>query len=104
MDRLERVLVCAIRTSLQVRLVDLDDVRARRLEIPQLLVDGFRIREREASLVGVVVVLRLLRHRERAGTVILIRRVVSERRSSTSRTSTGRMRRTGPITGGTGFS
>jgi hypothetical protein len=38
------------------------------------------------------------------GTVILIRRSVSERRNSTSRTSTGRARRIGPTTRGTGFS
>ena len=52
---------------LQVRLVDLDDVGARSLQVAQLLVDRGRVRERERALVAVEVVLRLLRHRERAG-------------------------------------
>ena len=38
-----------------------------RLQVAQLLVHGVRVREREAPAVGVVVVLRLLRHRERPG-------------------------------------
>src|SRR5512134_1575148 len=66
-DRLERVLPRRLGTGLEVRLVDLDDVRARRLEVVELLVDRFGIREREALAVGVVVVLGLLRHRERPG-------------------------------------
>ena len=55
------------RACLQVRLVDLDDVGSRCLEIVKLLVDCSRVCEGEAPLVVVVVVLRLLRHRERTG-------------------------------------
>ena len=65
-DRLDRVLARGLRPCLEVRLVDLDDVGAGCLEIVQLLVDCRRVRQREAPLVVVVVVLRLLRHRERA--------------------------------------
>ena len=65
-DRLDRVLARRLGPRLEVRLVDLDDVGAGRLEVAELLVDGLRVREREAAVVGVVVVLRLLRHRERA--------------------------------------
>ena len=65
-DRLDRVLARRLRTSLQVRLVDLHDVRSGGLEVPELLVDGLRVREREVAVVRVVVVLCLLGHRERA--------------------------------------
>ena len=64
-DRLERVLARRLGPRLQVRLVDLDDVRSGRLEVVQLLVDGLGVREREVPRLGVVVVLGLLRHRER---------------------------------------
>ena len=47
-DRLDRVLARGLGTSLEVRLVDLDDVGSGGLEISELLVDGFRIGEREA--------------------------------------------------------
>src|SRR5919201_4322806 len=66
-DRLDSVLPRPLRARLEVRLVDLHNVRAGRLEIAEFLVDGFGVREREAPPVAVVVVLRLLRHRERAG-------------------------------------
>ncbi len=66
-DRLERVLARGVGPCLQVRLVDLDDVRACRLEVAQLLVDRLRVGEREVSRALVVVVLGLLRHRERPG-------------------------------------
>ena len=66
-DGLDRVPPGRLGTSLQVRLVDLDDVGAGRLQVSELLVDGLRVREREAALVAVVIVLRLLRHRERPG-------------------------------------
>ena len=66
-DRLDRVLSRRLGPRLQVRLVDLDDVGAGRLQVVELLVDGLGVREREAPLVVVVVVLRLLRHRERPG-------------------------------------
>ena len=65
-DRLDRVLARPFRPRLEVRLVDLHDVRPRRFQIAELVVDRARIRERKAALVVVVVVLRLLRHRERA--------------------------------------
>ena len=51
---------------LEVRLVDLDDVRAGREEVAELFVDRVRVSERKRAQVGVVVVLRLLAHRERA--------------------------------------
>ena len=66
-DRLDRVFARRLGAGLEIGLVDLDDVRARRLEIAQLLVDRLRVRERQAAAVGVVVVLGLLRHRERPG-------------------------------------
>ena len=65
-DRLERVLARRLGARLEVRLVDLDDVGAGRLQVAELLVHGLRVREREAAPVAVVVVLRLLGHRERA--------------------------------------
>ena len=46
-DRLERVLARRLGPRLEVRLVDLDDVRSCRLEVVQLLVDGLGVRERE---------------------------------------------------------
>ncbi len=64
-DRLERVLPGGLRPRLQVGLVDLDDVGAGRLQVVQLFVDGLGVGEREAALVWIVVVLGLLRHRER---------------------------------------
>ena len=54
------------RSCLEVRLVDLDYVGAGCLEIVQLLVDCRRVRQCETPGVVVVVVLCLLRHRERA--------------------------------------
>src|SRR5512132_3216042 len=65
-DRLDCVLARLFRPRLEVRLVDLHNVRACRFQIAKLAVDRVRIRERKAALVVVVVVLRLLRHRERA--------------------------------------
>ena len=66
-DRLDRVLARRLGPCLEVRLVDLDDVGPGRLQVVELLVDGLRVGEREAPLVVVVVVLRLLGHRERPG-------------------------------------
>ena len=66
-DRLERVLARVVGARLEVRLVDLDDVRAGGDEVAQLLVHRLRVGERERAQVRVVVVLRLLAHRERAG-------------------------------------
>src|SRR4051794_12856354 len=66
-DRVDGVLARRFRARLQVRLVDLHDVGARRLEVAQLLVHRLGVRERNIAIVRVVVVLRLLRHRERAG-------------------------------------
>ena len=63
-DRLDRVLARGLWPRLEVRLVDLHDVGTGCLEIPELRVDGLRVREREAPLVRVVVVLSLLGHRE----------------------------------------
>ena len=57
----------ALRPRLEVRLVDLDDVGPCGLQVAQLVVDRLRVPEREAPPVRVVVVLRLLRHREGAG-------------------------------------
>ena len=102
-DRLDGVFARRLRACLKVRLVDLDDVGSRCLEIVQLLVDCGRVCEGEAPLVVVVVVLGLLVIVNGPGTVILIRRSVIDRRNSTSRTSTGRVRRIGPVTRGTGF-
>ena len=51
-DRLEGVLLRRLRARLEVRLVDLDDVGAGRLEVAQLLVDGLGVREREAPPVA----------------------------------------------------
>ena len=48
-DRLERVLARRLGSGLQVRLVDLDDVGARRLEVAELLVDRLGVGERERS-------------------------------------------------------
>src|SRR5215207_2972362 len=64
-DRTDGVLPRGLRARLEIRLVDLDDVGSGCFEVPQLLVHGMRVREREAPLVGVVIVLSLLRHRER---------------------------------------
>ena len=66
-DGLDRVAPSGLGSSLEVRLIDLDDVGTGRLQVSELLVDGHRVREREAALVAVVVVLRLLRQRERPG-------------------------------------
>src|SRR5262245_24065931 len=55
-----------LRRRLEVGLIDLHDVRAGCFEMAELVVDRVRIAERKAALVVVVVVLRLLRHRERA--------------------------------------
>ena len=53
--------------GLQVRLVDLDDVGPRGVQVLDLGVDGRRVRHRGRLEVRVVVVLRLLGHRERPG-------------------------------------
>jgi hypothetical protein len=65
-DRLDGILPRRLGASLEIGLVDLDDVGSGCLEVPQLLVDGFRVRECEAPFVGIVVVLGLVGHRERA--------------------------------------
>src|SRR5919206_142344 len=49
-----------LRACLEVRLVDLYDVRPRGLQVAKLLVHGLGVREGEARLVRVVVVLGLL--------------------------------------------
>ena len=61
--------VCAgrVRAGLHVRLVQLDDVRPSVEQVPDLLVAGVCVGESERGRVVVVVVLRLLRHRERSG-------------------------------------
>jgi len=56
-DRLDGVHARRLGTRLEVRLVDLDDVGSRRLEVAQFLVDGFCVGNRDTALVGVVVVL-----------------------------------------------
>jgi hypothetical protein len=66
-DRLDGVLASRLGARLQIGLVDLDDVGARRLEIAELFVHRFGIPERQRSRVTVMVVLRLLSHRERPG-------------------------------------
>jgi hypothetical protein len=104
-DRLDGVLQRRLRARLEIRLVDLDDVGSGRLEVPQFPIDGLGVGEREAPLVAVVVVLwAWCVIVNGPGTVILIRRSVIERRNSTSRTSTGRVRRIAPTTFGTGVS
>src|SRR4029453_10352998 len=64
-DRLDGVLARRFRPGLEVRFVDLDDVRAGCLQVSQLLVDGLGVAQRQAAWVAVVIVPRLLRHRER---------------------------------------
>ena len=54
-----------VRARLHVRLVDLHDVGARCEQVDDLLVDRRGVVEGELLLAGVVVVLSLLRHRER---------------------------------------
>ena len=56
-----------VRAGLQVGLVDLDDVRPGGEEVLDLGVHGLRVVHRGRLEVRVVVVLRLLRHRERPG-------------------------------------
>ena len=65
-DGLDAVAPSGFGARLQPRLVELHDVGTGREEIVDLLVDGLGVGEREALLVAIVLVDRLLRHRERA--------------------------------------
>jgi hypothetical protein len=65
LDRLECVLPRVLGAGLQVGLVDLHDVGSRGDEIAQFLVHRLRVCQRERPEILVVVVLRLLAHRER---------------------------------------
>ena len=64
-DHLHPVLRGLGRAGLQVRLVELDDVRSRGEQVADLLVHCFRVPEGQGLLGPVVVVLCLLRHGER---------------------------------------
>ena len=63
----EAVLAGRLGPGLHVRLVDLDHVGAGGMQVLDLGVDRGGVRQRRRLEVGVVLVLRLLRHRERAG-------------------------------------
>jgi len=65
-DRPDGEALRLLRACLEVWLVELHDVRARGEQVAHLLVHGLGQRHRERFLVVVVVVLRLLRHRERS--------------------------------------
>jgi hypothetical protein len=64
-DRLDAVAACAVRASLEPRLVELHDICAGREQVVDLFVHGLGIRERQALVVAVMLVDGLLRHRER---------------------------------------
>ena len=66
-ERGEAVVAGGLGPGLHVGLVDLDDVGAGGVQVLDLGVDRGGVRHRRRLEVGVVVVLRLLRHRERAG-------------------------------------
>ena len=66
-DGLDGEHLCFLSPGLQVRLVELDDVRARREQVAHLFIDSVSERERQRFFVVVVIVLRLLRHREGTG-------------------------------------
>src|SRR5580692_9527305 len=63
----DAVFLGGVRPGLQVRLVELDDVRSGREQVGDLGVDRLRVPERGGFLARVMVVLRLLGHRERSG-------------------------------------
>ena len=88
-DRLDGIFARGVGTGLEVGLVDLNEIGAGGLEVAQLFVDGFRVGEGEASPVAVVVVLCLLRHRERARNGDLDAPIGDRPQELTSRTSTG---------------
>ncbi len=66
-ERGEAVLAGRLGPGLHVGLVDLDEVGAGGVQVLDLGVDRGGVRHRRRREVGVVVVLRLLRHRERSG-------------------------------------
>ena len=66
LQRGEAVLAGRLGPGLHIGLVDLDDVGAGRVQVLDLGVDRGGVRHRGRLEVGVVVVLRLLRHRERS--------------------------------------
>jgi hypothetical protein len=66
-DGLDRVLPSGFGASLYVWFVDLDDVDPSREQILHLGIDGIRVGKCQRLVIGVEIVLRLLRHRERAG-------------------------------------
>lgn len=68
--------------SLQVRLVDLDDVCAGCHEVVELLVHRLGVHERQGTPIRVVVVLRLLAHREGPGTMMRVGYWLMVQRSS----------------------
>src|SRR5829696_6791983 len=65
-ERREAVLAGRLGPRLHVRLVDLDQVGTGRVQVLDLGVDRGGVRQRRRLEVGIVVVLRLLRHGERA--------------------------------------
>ena len=62
-----RVVPSFVRTGLEIWLVDLHEVGARRKQVEHLVIDGRSVGHRQRRSVAVEVVLGLLRHRERAG-------------------------------------
>jgi tetratricopeptide (TPR) repeat protein len=66
-DRPDAVAPRPVRVGLQVRLVELDDVRPGREQVPDLLADRLGVGHGERLGAAVEVVLRLQRHRERPG-------------------------------------
>ena len=102
-ERREAVLAGRLGPRLHVRLIDLDQVGTGRVQVLDLGVDRGGVRHRRRLEVGIVVVLRLLRHGERAGHGHLDRVVGVRLKKSTSRTPTGSGRTIGPAIRGTGL-
>src|SRR5690606_3206708 len=66
-DRTDGVLAGLLGARLEPRLVELHDVGAGSEQVRDLLAHGFRVSERERLAAAVMLVDRLLRHRERPG-------------------------------------
>ena len=67
LERRHPVLPRLLRAGLEIGLVDLHHVRPCVEQVADLLVHGRRVRQRSARVIGIMLVLRLLGHRERPG-------------------------------------
>ena len=100
-DRSDAVAAGFLRPRLQPRLVELNKVDARRLDVAQLRIDGVREGERHLLVVRVEIALACCAIVNGPGSVILVLLRVLARRNAASRTSTGAVRLIGPTTRGT---